>query len=99
MSKKYVLVPGRNTEVLTEGFENIFKDFCRTFSDKVDGKQISEVEYGYPTIEMGIDGVAFTNKYVDSSAVSSTRKDVLSGIASLVPIVGLLSKNVESKNC
>lgn len=66
-AKEYVRVPSGHPEGLIEAFANIYKDFCRALIDKIDGQQINEENYGYPTIDMGIDGVAFVNKCVDSS--------------------------------
>ena len=34
--------------------------------DKLDGKVVNEEDYGYPTVDMGIEGVEFSNKCVDS---------------------------------
>ena len=64
---KYVRVPCGHPEGLTEAFANIYKDFCAALRDKLDGKEVDEASYGYPTIDMGIEGVEFSNKCVDSS--------------------------------
>ncbi|HBU11916.1 MAG TPA: oxidoreductase [Clostridiales bacterium] len=66
-AQKYVRVPCGHPEGLTEAFANIYKDFCAALYDKLAGKQVNEDDYGYPTITMGIDGVNFFNKCVDSS--------------------------------
>ncbi len=66
-AKKYVRVPCGHPEGLTEAFANIYKDFCRALNDKKAGKTVVESEYGYPTIDMGIEGVEFSNKCVDSN--------------------------------
>ena len=65
-ASKYVRVPCGHPEGLTEAFANIFKDFCEALNDKLDGKEVIEENYGYPTIDMGIEGVEFSNKCVDS---------------------------------
>jgi predicted dehydrogenase len=65
-AKKYVRVPCGHPEGLTEAFANIYKDFCAALHDKLAGKTVVESEYGYPTIDMGIEGVEFSNKCVDS---------------------------------
>ena len=65
-AKEYVRVPCGHPEGLTEAFANIYKDFCRAMHDKLDGKVVNEEEYGYPTVDMGIEGVEFSNKCVDS---------------------------------
>ena len=51
---------------VTEAFGNIYRSFCDAIYDKLDGKEINEDDYGYPTIDMGVDGVKFFNACVDS---------------------------------
>jgi predicted dehydrogenase len=65
-SLKYVRTPAGHPEGLTEAFANIYKSFCEAIYDQLDGKEVHEIEYGYPTIEMGLDGVKFFNACVDS---------------------------------
>ncbi|GHU62384.1 oxidoreductase [Clostridia bacterium] len=65
-AKKYGRVPTGHPEGLTEAFANIYKDFAAAIRDKKAGKDIVEDDYGYPTVQMGIDGVEFFNKCVDS---------------------------------
>lgn len=69
---KYNRVPCGHPEGLTEAFANIYKDFCAALQDKLDGKTVNEDDYGYPTLDMGIAGVEFFNKCVDSSEAGST---------------------------
>jgi predicted dehydrogenase len=64
---EYVRVPTGHPEGLTEAFANIYKDFAAAVRDKKSGKQVVESDYGYPTLEMGLSGVEFFNKCVDSS--------------------------------
>jgi predicted dehydrogenase len=66
-AKGYVRVPCGHPEGLTEAFANIYKDFAAACRDKNAGKQVNEADYGYPTIDMGVAGVDFFNKCVDSS--------------------------------
>ncbi|MEG2361836.1 MAG: Gfo/Idh/MocA family oxidoreductase, partial [Christensenella sp.] len=56
-AKKYVRVPCGHPEGLTEAFANIYKDFCAALRDKIDGKPVNEADYGYPTLDMGIEGM------------------------------------------
>jgi predicted dehydrogenase len=63
----YVRVPTGHPEGLTEAFANIYKDFAAAVRDKKAGKQVVESDYGYPTLDMGLSGVEFFNKCVDSS--------------------------------
>lgn len=65
-SLKYVRTPKGHPEGLTEAFGNIYRSFCEAVRDRMDGKEIDEDTYGYPTIDMGVDGVKFFNACVDS---------------------------------
>jgi len=65
-ASKYVRVPTGHPEGLTEAFANIYRDFAAAARDKKAGKAVNEDDYGYPTLRMGIDGVEFFNKCVDS---------------------------------
>jgi len=69
---KYVRVPPGHPEGLTEAFANIYKDFAAAARDKKAGKAVNEDDYGYPTLQMGIEGVEFFNKCVDSSEAGAT---------------------------
>jgi predicted dehydrogenase len=69
---KYVRVPTGHPEGLTEAFANIYKDFAQALFDKKAGKDVNENDYGYPTLEMGLAGVEFFNKCVDSSEAGAT---------------------------
>ena len=66
-AKKYQRVPSGHPEGLHEAFANIYLDFATAIIDKKAGKTINEDDYGYPTIQMGIEGVEFFNKCVDSN--------------------------------
>ena len=66
-ASKYVRVPTGHPEGLTEAFANIYLDFAAAVRDKKAGKAVNEDDYGYPTLQQGIDGVEFFNKCVDSS--------------------------------
>ena len=71
-AKKYVRVPTGHPEGLTEAFANIYKDFAAAVRDKKAGKAVNEDDYGYPTLQQGIEGVEFYNKCVDSSEAGAT---------------------------
>ncbi|MDR1797722.1 MAG: Gfo/Idh/MocA family oxidoreductase [Clostridiales Family XIII bacterium] len=75
-AKRYVRVPTGHPEGLTEAFANIYKDFTAALRDKKAGKAVDEEGYGYPTIQMGIDGVAFYNKCVDSHEAGAVWVDM-----------------------
>ena len=68
----YSRVPCGHPEGLTEAFANIYRDFAAAVYDRMEGKEIDENEYGYPTIDMGIAGVEFFNKCVDSHEAGGT---------------------------
>ena len=65
-SMKYIRTPKGHPEGLTEAFGNIYRSFCEAIYDKLDGIDVHEDDYGYPTIDMGADGVRFFNACVDS---------------------------------
>ena len=65
-ASKYVRVPTGHPEGLIEAFANIYLDFAAAVRDKKAGKAVNEDDYGYPTLQHGIDGVEFFNKCVDS---------------------------------
>jgi predicted dehydrogenase len=71
-AQKYIRVPAGHPEGLTEAFANIYKDFAAAIYDKKAGKQVKEEDYGYPTLDMGLSGVDFFNKCVDSSEAGAT---------------------------
>jgi len=71
-AEKYIRVPAGHPEGLTEAFANIYKDFAAAIFDKKAGKQVNEEDYGYPTLDMGLSGVEFFNKCVDSSDAGAT---------------------------
>ncbi len=71
-SLKYVRTPAGHPEGLTEAFGNIYRSFCEAIYDKLDGKTVVEDDYGYPTIDMGVDGVRFFNACVDSHEQGNT---------------------------
>ncbi|MDR0875621.1 MAG: Gfo/Idh/MocA family oxidoreductase [Clostridiales Family XIII bacterium] len=73
---KYNRVPTGHPEGLTEAFANIYKDFAAAVRDKKAGKVVNEDDYGYPTVQMGIDGVEFFNKCVDSHEAGAVWVDV-----------------------
>ena len=75
-AKKYIRVPSGHPEGLVEAFANIYSDFAAAVKDKKAGKSVDENDYGYPTIQMGIAGVEFFNKCVDSSEAGAIWVDV-----------------------
>ena len=75
-AKKYIRVPCGHPEGLTEAYANIYLDFAAAVRDKKAGKAVNEEDYGYPTLQMGVDGVEFYNKCVDSHEAGASWVDV-----------------------
>jgi len=63
---KYSRIPPGHPEGLYEAFANIYSAFADAMTKKIAGEQVDESEAGYPTIDMGIDGVKFVTKSVES---------------------------------
>ena len=63
---KYSRIPPGHPEGLYEAFANIYSAFADAMIKKISGEQFDEEEAGYPTIDMGIDGVKFVTKSVES---------------------------------
>jgi predicted dehydrogenase len=59
-------VPSGHPEGLNEAFANIYSAFADALLRKMDGEKVDESKAGYPTIDMGIDGVKFINRCVES---------------------------------
>ena len=68
-------LPAGHPEGLFTAFANIYSAFADAIYDKADGIEKDEESYGYPTVEMGLDGVKFVNKCVDSSQAGSVWVD------------------------
>lgn len=64
-------VPSGHPEGFYSAYANIYSAFTAAISDKLDGKDVNEADYGYPTIDMGIDGVRFVNRCCDSNEQGS----------------------------
>ena len=75
-AKKYVRVPTGHPEGLAEAFGNIYRDFAAAIYDKKAGKNVNEDDYGYPTLQQGIDGVEFFIKCIDSSEAGGVWVDL-----------------------
>lgn len=63
---KYSRIPGGHPEGFYEAYANIYSSFAEAMQKKLAGEKVNEAEFGYPTIDMGIDGVRFVNKCVES---------------------------------
>lgn len=69
-------IPAGHPEGLHEAFANIYLDFANALIKKKAGEDVDESEAGYPTVDMGIDGVKFVNKCVESMDKGSVWVDV-----------------------
>jgi len=65
-AKANVRTPGGHPEGYLEAFANIYRNFARTLTAKIDGTQPSEESLDFPTVEDGIRGMAFIDNVVAS---------------------------------
>jgi predicted dehydrogenase len=72
----YSRIPPGHPEGLYEAFANIYSDFSDALIAKKSGEKVDETKAGYPTIDMGIDGVKFIGKCVESMNKGSVWVDV-----------------------
>ena len=68
--------PTGHPEGYHEAFANLYAAFTRAIWRQRDGETVDEQQAGYPTIDMGIDGVRFIEKCVESSAKGAIWVDV-----------------------
>ncbi len=59
--------PGGHPEGYLEAFANIYKNFAATVSAKIEGRQATQEEMDFPTVEDGIRGMAFIESVVKSN--------------------------------
>lgn len=69
-------VPSGHPEGLNEAFANIYSAFADALIKKQNGEAVDESKAGYPTIDMGLDGVRFVNKCVESMEKGSVWVDL-----------------------
>lgn len=69
-------IPSGHPEGLHEAFANIYSDFADTLNKKLSGIKVNESEVEYPTLDMGIDGVRFIEKCIESMEKGSTWVDM-----------------------
>lgn len=63
----YARTPTGHPEGYHEAYANLYTDFTRAIWQKIEGQEVDEAAAGYPTVEMGIDGVRFIERCVASS--------------------------------
>ncbi len=70
--KAYNRLPSGHPEGYHEALANIYDQFMLAIAAKRAGEDVCEADYDYPGIEMGIDGVRFIEKCVESSQNDSS---------------------------
>jgi predicted dehydrogenase len=60
-------IPAGHPEGYHEAYANIYSSFCSALRKKLSGEKVNELEFDYPTAEMGIAGVKFVEKCLESS--------------------------------
>ena len=69
-------IPSGHPEGFYEAYANIYSAYAAALRDKAEGKKIDQAGYGYPTIDMGLDGVKFVNRCCDSNEADSMWVDL-----------------------
>lgn len=64
----YSRLPSGHPEGYHDAFANIYKSYMAAVRDKLEGKAVNEADYDYPKIDMGVDGVRFITKCVESAS-------------------------------
>lgn len=72
----YSRVPSGHPEGYHDAYGNLYRSFANAVRKKLDGEVVNEKEFGYPTIDEGIDGVRFIEKCVESSSKGAVWVDV-----------------------
>jgi len=66
-AQSYSRVPAGHPEGFFEAMANIYKTFIGALTKIKIGQKPNEADYDFPCVEMGLDGVKFINKCVESS--------------------------------
>jgi predicted dehydrogenase len=66
-AQKYSRIPAGHPEGLFEAFANIYKAYVLALAKKLNKEQLVAADLDFPSIEMGLEGVVFINKCVESS--------------------------------
>jgi predicted dehydrogenase len=73
---KYSRIPSGHPEGLYEAYANIYSAFVDAINKKLAGEEVDESKAGCPTVDMGIDGVRFVTKSVESMNKGSVWVDI-----------------------
>ncbi len=60
-------IPAGHPEGYHEAYANIYSAFCGALRKKLAGEKVNEADFDYPSAEMGIAGVKFVEKCLESS--------------------------------
>ncbi len=71
-AQAYSRIPSGHPEGYFEAFANIYKTYISALAKHKAGLALSEAELDFPSIEMGLDGVRFIGKCVESSRKNSS---------------------------
>jgi predicted dehydrogenase len=66
-AQSYSRIPSGHPEGYFEALGNIYKTYIGALLKKKEGKQLDAADLDFPSVEMGIDGVKFIGKCVESS--------------------------------
>lgn len=66
-AQKYSRIPAGHQEGLYEAFANIYKTYISALIKKENGEILTEEDLDFPTVEMGLEGVNYVEKCVESS--------------------------------
>jgi predicted dehydrogenase len=66
-AQSYSRIPSGHPEGYFEALGNIYKTYINALSKLKAGQTLSEADMDFPGVEMGVDGVKFINKCVESS--------------------------------
>lgn len=71
-SQKYSRLPAGHPEGVFEAFANIYQAYISTLLDVIENKEIQKDKLEFPTVDDGVDGVAFVEACVASSSLDSS---------------------------
>jgi predicted dehydrogenase len=69
-------IPSGHPEGYYEAYANVYSAFADALQKKLSGEDVDESRVGYPTIDMGIEGVRFITKSVESMEKGSVWVDM-----------------------
>ena len=69
-------IPSGHPEGFYEAYANVYSAFKDAMRRKLSGEKVDESRAGYPTIDMGIEGVRFVTKSVESMEKGSIWVDM-----------------------